>query len=97
MIDIHFQVFQISQVMKKICIAPVIQVAHQMKTKNQLVMLPCSFQEMAKLGLLYCLRDQSAQIHPIFNMSSPELILLFAARLLLVLMIVGNCLLIIQC
>ena len=53
--------------------------------------------EMAKLGLLYCLRDQSAQIHPILNMSSPESILLFAARLLLVLMIVGNCLLIIQC
>ena len=35
-----------------------------MKTKNQLVMLPCSFQEMAKLSLFYCLRDQSAQIHP---------------------------------
>ena len=54
-------------------------------------------QEMAKLGLLCCLRDQSAQIHPVLNMSSPESILLLAARLLLVLMIVGNCLLIIQC
>ena len=89
--DLYYPLMQVAhQIKMKICIAPVIQVAHQMKTKNQLVMLPCSFQ-MAKLGLLCCLRDQFAQIHPILYMSIPESILLFAARLQLVLMIVGNC------